>query len=210
MCLEPSDNKLQLGATGSLHAEVTFVGRTAHSARPWQGENAIHKAGTFLTELGGAARRATSCSTASLYRTVTSVTLAQGGRGRNIIPDRFQLNVNHRFAPDTSLEQAEREVERARRRARAEVRFTDRSPSAPPFAEHPLVVALRESGVAARRAEAGVDRRRALRRARRSRGQLRPRRAGAGPPANEWTSLSKLEIGRRHPRALAHARSGGG
>ena len=193
ICLEPSDNKLQLGATGSLHAEVTFTGRTAHSARPWQGENAIQKAGLFLTEL--AAREPREIVLDGFpFRTVTSVTLAEGGRGRNIGPDRFRLNVNHRFSPDTSIEQAERDVADMVA-GRAEVRFTDRSPAAPPFARHPLVVALRESGViavepkqawtdVARFAELGVP---AV--------NFGPGEQAQAHQRNEWTSLAKLEIG---------------
>jgi len=193
VCLEPSDNKLQLGATGSLHAEVTFTGRTAHSARPWQGENAIQKAGTFLTELGAREPRDVVIEGLT-YRTVTSATLAQGGRGRNIVPDRFQLNVNHRFAPDTSLEQAERDVE-ALVGSRAELRFIDRSPAAPPFAKLPLVVALRDSGVVAvEPKQAWTDVARFA--------QLGVPAVNFGPgeqqqahQRNEWTSLAKLDAG---------------
>lgn len=145
ICLEPSDNKLQLGATGSIHASVTFTGRTAHSARPWQGENAIHKAGAFLAELDARAPREVTID-GLVYRTVTSVTLAEGGRGRNVVPDRFKLNLNHRFSPDTSLDEARREVE-ALVAGRAELEFTDLSPAALPFASHPLVAALRSAGV---------------------------------------------------------------
>ncbi|RYF06402.1 MAG: M20/M25/M40 family metallo-hydrolase, partial [Deltaproteobacteria bacterium] len=42
--MEPTDNTLQLGCVGSLQATVTFGGQAAHTARPWQGDNAIHKA----------------------------------------------------------------------------------------------------------------------------------------------------------------------
>lgn len=193
VCLEPSDNKLQLGATGSIHAEVTFIGRTSHSARPWQGENAIQKAGPFLTDLAGRAPRESIIDGFS-YRTVTSVTLAEGGRARNIIPDRFKLNVNHRFAPDTTLEQAQRDVE-ALVAGRAEVRFTDLSPAAPPFAEHALVRALGESGIAgiepkqawtdvARFAALGVP---AV--------NFGPGEQAEAHQKNEWTSLAKLEAG---------------
>lgn len=145
VCLEPSDNKLSLGASGSIHATLTFEGKTSHSARPWQGENAIHKAGALLTELGALAPREATID-GLLYRSVFSITMASGGRGRNIIPDAFELNLNHRFAPDTTLEEAQRDIERLVS-GRARITFTDLSPSAPPRATHPLVVALRESGV---------------------------------------------------------------
>ncbi len=147
VCLEPSDNKLSLGASGSLHAEVIFEGRTAHSARPWQGENAIHKAGALLVELGELAPEEIVIDEL-LYRAVTTATLADGGRGRNVVPDRFRLNINHRFPPGRTPEQAQRFV-RELVGDRAQVTFTDVSPSAMPFATHPLVVALRESGTRA-------------------------------------------------------------
>ena len=194
VCLEPSDNKLSLGASGSIHAAVTFDGRTAHSARPWQGENAIHKAGELLAELGRLAPREVVID-GFVYRTVTSVTMAEGGRGRNIVPDLFTLNVNHRFSPDTSIAQAQREIE-ALVAGRARIEWRDLSPSAPPHASHPLVVALREAGVAAvepKQAWTDVARFAAL--------GVPAVNFGPGENAqahqrNEWTSLSKLAAGR--------------
>ncbi|HEV8550530.1 MAG TPA: succinyl-diaminopimelate desuccinylase, partial [Polyangiaceae bacterium] len=147
IALEPSDNKLQLGCGGSLHATVAFTGRTAHSARPWQGENAIHKAAAFLARLGKL-EPVSELVDGLEWKSVVSATMANGGRARNVIPDRFELNLNHRFGPGTSLEQAKTNIERLVA-GEAEVVFTDLSPSAPPSREHPLVRALADSGVLA-------------------------------------------------------------
>lgn len=148
VCMEPSDNKLHLGCSGSIHATVTVEGRTAHSARPWQGENAITKAVPLLADLGAIVPEEHHID-GLVYRTVTTVTQAKdGGRGRNVVPDRFVLNVNHRFAPDTTIEQAQARL-RAIVAERARVDFTDLSPGAMPNASHPLVQALVAAGVRA-------------------------------------------------------------
>jgi succinyl-diaminopimelate desuccinylase len=148
VCLEPSDNKLHLGCMGSIHATVTFAGRTAHSARPWEGQNAVTRAGAFLAELD-ALRPRESVIDGLTYRSVVTVTQARdGGRGRNVVPDHFVLNVNHRFAPDRSLEEARSDL-LALVGGRANVEFVDLSPAARPEAGHPLVRALVASGVRA-------------------------------------------------------------
>lgn len=137
-CLEPSDNAVQVGAVGTLHATLRFTGKAAHSARPWQGENAVHKAGPLLTELLG--RPPVEVMAGGFpFREVMSVTLASGGKARNVIPDRFELNVNYRFAPGKSLEQAQAEL-RDFVAGRAEVEFTDLSPSGRVVTDNPHLV----------------------------------------------------------------------
>jgi len=125
--LEPTDLELQLGCQGALNARVTFLGEAAHSARPWLGVNAISRAGEWLAAMHR--REPVATTVAGLeFREVMSVTRAQGGIASNVIPARFDLNLNYRFPPNVSLEEAE-----ARLRAAAapadEVEVTDRSPA---------------------------------------------------------------------------------
>jgi succinyl-diaminopimelate desuccinylase len=145
VCLEPSDNLLHLGCCGSLHATVTFEGKTGHSARPWEAENAITKAAGLLDRLA-VLLPVEHVIEGLLYRTTTTVTLANGGRGRNVVPDMFALNLNHRFAPNTSLEQAQNDV-RALVGDGARLEFTDLAPAALPSANNPLVQKLVAAGV---------------------------------------------------------------
>ncbi|MBX3186676.1 MAG: succinyl-diaminopimelate desuccinylase [Labilithrix sp.] len=147
VCLEPSDNRLHLGCCGSIHATVTYGGKTSHSARPWEGENAITKAAPLLDRLAVLAPIEHHIE-GLLYRTTTTVTLANGGRGRNIVPDTFTLNLNHRFAPDTSLDRAKADLLALidAGASGAVVELTDLAPAAMPSANHPMVKALAAAG----------------------------------------------------------------
>ena len=133
---------------GSIHATLTVVGKTAHSARPWEGESAITKAAPLIAEIGALTPEEHVIDGLS-FRGVFTITQARdGGRGRNIVPDRFVMNVNHRFPPDVSLEDAQKRIESIAA-GRASVEFTDLSPAAMPFKNHPMTQKLASCGVAA-------------------------------------------------------------
>lgn len=149
--LEPTDGEVQLGCLGSLQAELTFVGRQAHSARPWHGRNALTAAGSFLDELDRDHVHDVEVDGIG-FRDVWSVTQAwTPGLAphdprpvrpvRNIIPGSFTMNLNLRFAPSRSLAEAEAEL-LARVGDRAEVAVVDRAPPAPPRLDAPLVRAF--------------------------------------------------------------------
>jgi succinyl-diaminopimelate desuccinylase len=142
LCLEPTDLVLQLGCCGSMHATLTFHGRSAHSARPWQGENAIHKAGALLSHLASQAPREVRVGELS-YREVMTVTRIEGFTGRNVVPARCDLNLNFRFAPGRTLDDAEREVLSLARRFGATATVTDRAPSGPVILDNPLLQEFR-------------------------------------------------------------------
>lgn len=156
ICLEPSDNVVQMGCCGALHATIAFQGKGAHSARPWQGENAIHKAGPLLAKLQARAPVDVELD-GFRFREVMSATLASGGRARNVVPDAFTLNLNYRFAPNRTLDAAQDEV-RALVGSDAAVTFTDLSPAGPVFAHHPILQRLRDrTGVAIESKQAWTD-----------------------------------------------------
>lgn len=195
VALEPSDNKLQLGCGGSLHARVHFSGRTAHSARPWQGENAIYKAAPLLARLA-LLKPEGHLIDGLEWQSVVSATLASGGRARNVVPDSFELNLNHRFAPSDTLEAARQRV-LSLVRGEADVTFVDESPAAPPCLDSPLVQAFTEAGVlAVEPKQAWTDV------ARFFANGVPAVNFGPGVQAqahqrNEWTSLAQLELGQQ-------------
>jgi succinyl-diaminopimelate desuccinylase len=138
--LEPSDAQIQVGCNGSINATVTFSGSSAHSARPWWGENAITKAGEWLTAMHHREPELHVVDGLE-YREVMSVTTASGGIARNVIPDRLTLNLNYRFAPDRSVGDA-LEVLRAACDGADGFEVIDVAPAGPVDASHPFVERL--------------------------------------------------------------------
>jgi succinyl-diaminopimelate desuccinylase len=104
--LEPTDNALHLGCVGSINASLTFRGRSAHSARPWQGENAIAKAVAGLAPVVEV--EPLEVETAGLtFVEVLSVTEIHGGVAFNVIPDLVTARLNYRYGPMRTPAEAE-------------------------------------------------------------------------------------------------------
>ncbi|MDP9494560.1 MAG: M20/M25/M40 family metallo-hydrolase [Actinomycetota bacterium] len=144
--MEPTDKGLEAGCQGVVNAEVTFEGAAAHSARPWLGDNAITKAGEFLTRMR-ALEPELHVVGGLEFREVMSVTTALGGVAKNIIPAAFSLNVNYRFAPDRSLDEAISRIH-AVCAAADRVVVADSAPAGAVNTDHPLFRALVEVSAA--------------------------------------------------------------
>ena len=123
--LEPTDLKVELGCVGSMNAEVRVTGRSAHSARPWLGVNAIERAAEWLNEI--TRFPVTPVEVQGIeFRETLQVTTLRAGRTRNVVPDELVANLNYRFPPDRTLETAELRL-RALVPAEFEFRVVDRA-----------------------------------------------------------------------------------
>ncbi|HXK14932.1 MAG TPA: succinyl-diaminopimelate desuccinylase [Gaiellaceae bacterium] len=142
ICLEPTDNTLQLGCLGNLNARVVFEGKSAHSARPWLGVNAIKLAFEGLQQALDAEPRDVDID-GLVFREVISVTQLNAGIASNVIPGRAEAILNFRYAPDRTPESA---VERVRVLVGSDVEILTNSPPAHVASRSPLVEQLRAVG----------------------------------------------------------------
>ena len=141
--LEPTDNALHLGCVGNLSAELTFRGVSAHSARPWTGENAIHKAAAALAPLAELEPLDVEVD-GLVFREVVSAVAIEGGIADNVVPDRCVARLNYRYAPGRSRQQAEARLRGVA--GDAELEILGNSPPAHVVLDRPLVTRLREAG----------------------------------------------------------------
>ncbi|NHD17926.1 MULTISPECIES: succinyl-diaminopimelate desuccinylase [unclassified Actinopolyspora] len=108
---EPSNAAVEAGCQGTLRVEVRTRGQRAHSARAWMGENAIHAAEPVLRRLSEHEPRTVDVDGLRFHEGLQAVGIS-GGVAGNVVPDECVVTVNHRFAPDTALEEAEERVRR--------------------------------------------------------------------------------------------------
>ena len=63
---------------GSIHAQITFAGKRAHSARPWQGKNAIGEALPFLAQLQSFGKQSIEVQGLTFYEVMNATKLHAG------------------------------------------------------------------------------------------------------------------------------------
>jgi succinyl-diaminopimelate desuccinylase len=143
---EPTGGAIEAGCQGTMRAEIRLAGQRAHTARPWMGRNAIHRAAPVLALLAGYEPRRPVLDGCEFREALQAVAI-DGGIAGNVVPDRTVITVNRRFAPDRTVDQAEQELRDLLDGVLEpgdEIEVVDQAGAAPPGLSHPLLRALRD------------------------------------------------------------------
>jgi succinyl-diaminopimelate desuccinylase len=143
--MEPTGGEIQMGCLGNIQADAVFRGKSSHSARPWLGENAVHKGITALGELSSLDPVDDEID-GLLYREVCSVTRIEGGIAANVIPDEMRVHVNFRYSPRRGETEAEARL--AELVPGDEVVIASNAPAARPCGDNALLRRLRDVSTA--------------------------------------------------------------
>ena len=103
---EPSSARVEGGCNGTMRVAIKLAGVKAHSARPWMGENALHKAAAPLSILANYVPLEVEVDGLT-YRESLNAVLLSAGIAANVIPDEAVITVNYRFAPSKNHLEAE-------------------------------------------------------------------------------------------------------
>jgi succinyl-diaminopimelate desuccinylase len=138
--LEPTDTEIHAGCLGNLNAMLVFRGESAHSARPWQGVNAIALAVAGLAPVVSCPPLEVEVDGLTFVEVLTA-TRIRGGVADNVVPDTVEVHLNYRYAPNRTREEAEA---RLRELVGRELEITSNSPPAHVAAQSRLVRRLRD------------------------------------------------------------------
>lgn len=137
--MEPTAGLVEAGCLGTMRATINISGRRAHSARSWLGINAIHESAPVLQRLTNYEPRIVDLDGCS-YREGLNAVAINGGVAGNIIPDECTIQINYRFAPDLTIDQASAHLSTVF--SDFPVNITDAAPAAPPRLDLPTAQAF--------------------------------------------------------------------
>jgi succinyl-diaminopimelate desuccinylase len=139
--MEPSNAVIEAGCQGTMRVDVSTAGVRAHSARSWNGVNAIHAAAEILDRLAAYEPRRPMVDGLRYHEGLNAVAIS-GGVAGNVIPDACTVSINYRFAPDRSLAEAEAHLRELF--SGFEVAISDSAPGALPGLSLPAAAAFLE------------------------------------------------------------------
>lgn len=91
---------------GVLRADVTFIGKTAHGARPWLGVNAIEHANIFMSKILELNKTLAKERHSLLNPPHVLLAMIEGGQATNVVPDHCKVTITKRMLPGDSYEQS--------------------------------------------------------------------------------------------------------
>lgn len=144
---EPTSGNIEAGCQGTMRFTLELKGERAHTARPWMGRNAIHRLSGVLTAIEDYESR-NPVIEGCQYREALQVVKVEGGIAGNVVPDSTTLTINHRVAPDRSLDTAEREIRDLLEpfmEPADELKVVDAAPPAKPGLSNPILASMIES-----------------------------------------------------------------
>jgi len=104
---EKTGDAIKIGRRGSMHGEITVIGKQAHIAYPLQGDNAIHRSFKAFDKLA-----LTQWDNGNEFFSPTSFQFydIKSGIAGNVIPGTLTAKFNFRFAPVSTAEELQNKV----------------------------------------------------------------------------------------------------
>lgn len=109
---EQTDNRVAVAERAVLWLEITFKGKAAHGAMPWEGNNAIQHAAQFVERIERELTPRLQARTHPLlpHATIT-VSKIEGGVNYNAVPDSCKVYLDRRMVPGETVQFAVKEIE---------------------------------------------------------------------------------------------------
>jgi acetylornithine deacetylase/succinyl-diaminopimelate desuccinylase-like protein len=109
---EPTGLRIAHAHKGTYMRRLTFHGTAAHSASPWLGRSAVADAAAFVAATERETERLAGQPHPTLGPGTLTVTIFNGGRLQNTVPDSAELLVDRRLVPGESHARCDAELGR--------------------------------------------------------------------------------------------------